>query len=112
MILILQNNLQQDIQGTKGDLTDTNRDINGTNDKLLQIQSGTQDSIDKVSELSLTASKCGGLSIRIMTYFYEVFGKIYLYRSLFVLDVLYLKKLSTKTSTLNELHVFVPGKFA
>ena len=73
MILILQNNLQQDIQGTKGDLTNTNRDINGTNDKLLQIQSGTQDSIDKVSELSLTTSKYGGLSIRIMTYFYEVF---------------------------------------
>ena len=61
------------MQGTKGDLTDTNRDINGTNVKLLQIQSGTQDSINMVSKLSLTASKCGGLSIRIMIYFYEVF---------------------------------------
>ena len=34
------------------------------------------------------------------------FVKIYLYRSLFVLYVLYLKKLSTKTSTLNELYMF------
>ena len=73
MILILQNNLQQDIQGTKGDLTDTNRDINGTNVKLLQIQSGTQDSINMVSKLSLTASKCCGLGIRTMIYFYEIF---------------------------------------
>ncbi|XP_073248735.1 uncharacterized protein [Porites lutea] len=51
-IKAIMNNLQQDIQGTKGDLTNTNRDINGTNDKLLQIQSGTQDSIEKIQNIS------------------------------------------------------------
>ncbi|KAM7439785.1 hypothetical protein ABFA07_010964 [Porites harrisoni] len=51
-IKAFMNNLHQDIQGTKGDLTDTNRDINGTNVKLLQIQSGTQDSINMIQNIS------------------------------------------------------------
>ena len=65
-----------------------------------------------VSKLSLTASKCGGLSIRIMIYFYEGFCEdIQLYRSLCFRCII-LKKLSTKPSTLSEVHVFVPRKFA
>lgn len=50
---ILQNTLRQDIQGTKGDLNDTNRNINGTKDQLSQIESGAQNSIRMVSRFSL-----------------------------------------------------------
>ena len=48
-MLFFQNQLQQDIQSTKGDLNDTNRNINGTKDKVSQIESRANNSISKVS---------------------------------------------------------------
>lgn len=45
----LQNKLQQDVRSTKGDLNDINNNISGTKDKLSDLKTGTQDSINKVS---------------------------------------------------------------
>ena len=46
--IVLQTTLQRDIHSTKGDLNDTNDNISGTKDKLSQLETGTQDSINKV----------------------------------------------------------------
>ncbi|KAL9953426.1 hypothetical protein ACROYT_G040846 [Oculina patagonica] len=52
MIKTFMVRLQRDIHSTKGDLNNTNENIVGTNNKLSQLEIGTQDSINKIQNIS------------------------------------------------------------